>query len=91
VRDVVSDCSKGSDDSHCTYHPDLPVEESVLDELVLEGLRASIVVELESGNDEVTLLVGQELGSLGVVEQHPEGSCSDYDCRDSFKNENPSL
>lgn len=72
-----------------TYHPDFPVQKSVLDELVLEGLRTAIVVERESGLHELSLLRAQELGSIGVIVKHPERSASDNDGGNTFQDEDP--
>ena len=72
-----------------TYHPDLPVKESVFNELVLECLGAAVVVESQSCLHKVLLLGGQKFGSVGVVKQHPEGRGSDDDCGDTFEDEDP--
>jgi hypothetical protein len=71
--------------------PDFPVEESVLDELHLEFGTAAIVVEGESGLEVFSLGLSQELGSVGVVVEHPEGGNGDDDGEDTLKDEDPSL
>ena len=76
---------------HESGDPDLPVEESVLDELHLEFGTAAIVVEGQSGLQVFSLGLGQELGSVGVVVEHPEGGNGDDDGENTLKDKDPSL
>jgi hypothetical protein len=74
-----------------TYDPDFPVEEGIFDEFVLVRLRTAVVVELESFDDKSTLILGEELGSVGVIVQHPERGNGDNDGSNTLEDENPSL
>jgi hypothetical protein len=75
--------------SAMTHHPHFPVQEGILDELVLEGLGAAIVVKRESSLHELSLLGAQELGGIRVIVKHPEGSTGDSDSSNTFKDEDP--
>lgn len=72
-----------------THHPDLPVEEGILDKLELELGGAAVVVEQKPSLEELALVGSEELGGVGVVVQHPEGGDGNDDSGDAFKDEDP--
>jgi hypothetical protein len=76
---------------HDGVDPDLPVEEGVPDELHLELVGATVVVEVKTLNSVAALGLGKELGCVGVVVHDPERSEGDNNGGDTLENENPAL
>lgn len=74
-----------------TYNPDFPVKESVLDELGLVILAATVVVESKSSLDGFLLWRGEELGSGGIVAHDPERCNTSKDSDNTLKDEDPPL
>lgn len=60
-------------------------------ELVLESLRETIVVQFQTVDHIGLFGCAQELRGVGVVVKHPERSDGDDDCGDSLEDKNPPL
>jgi len=78
---------------HVDQHADvgLPVLECLVDICHLEVFmfRTTLFIQLEAAQDAVTIGLGEELGLIGEIVDHPEGSDGDNNGKDAFENEYP--
>lgn len=74
-----------------TADPGFPVKNTLEDVLPTELLSGGreLVIGLEATNDERTLRLGEELGSIGEVLDDEEGNCTGDDCYKPFEDEDP--
>lgn len=81
--------SVDSDGDH-HVNPDLPVLESILGELHVEGIRENRSILLETSENLLALGVVEELGSVGVVVHDKESHDSEDESDETLNDEDPS-
>ena len=73
-------------DNKLTSRPGLPVEQTLFDAMPTKLLTGGgvLIVALKPADDENTLLLGKEAGSVGKVLDNEERDDSCYDCSKTF-------
>jgi hypothetical protein len=87
-RDGVERGVDADGDEH--VNPDLPVFESILGELDVEGIREDGTIFFKAANDLLALRVVEELGSVGVIVHNEEGHDSKDHGEETLDDEDPS-